>query len=232
MGFQLSDWVYNIVGKGEIAFTSNNFSFFHNVFKSCLLFMCQNEYLWSKELNEWKTISEKNADNGGYQHFLLFPQCLQKLSIFSNGLQNFGLFCNRWILITLNSLPHNSDFKFRPKTETFRKLCGKRRKYHNVFHPVKDRNHHFSYIYPVVCKCFQFGHVQNFVMWLRLNPFANKPCCSTSLLKTLWEKEKLLVTSNFSSSHSVFYQFEIVVCKLFQLGSVQNVLFGKGLTQI
>ena len=24
-------------------------------------------------------------------------------------------------------------------------------------------------------------------------------------LKTLWEKEKLLVTSNFSFSHSVFY---------------------------
>ena len=46
--------------------------------------------------------------------------------------------------------------------------------------------------------------------------------CSTSLLKTLWEKEKLLITSNFSFSHSVFYpfgelpaiffKFEIVVC--------------------
>ena len=31
--------------------------------------------------------------------------------------------------------------------------------------------------------------------------------CSTSLLKTLWEEEKLLVTSNFSFSHSVFYVF-------------------------
>ena len=29
----------------------------------------------------------------------------------------------------------------------------------------------------------------------------------TSLLKTLWEKEKLLVTSNFSFSHHVFYPF-------------------------
>ena len=29
----------------------------------------------------------------------------------------------------------------------------------------------------------------------------------TSLLKTLWEKEKLLITSNFSFSHSVFYLF-------------------------
>ena len=60
--------------------------------------------------------------------------------------------------------------------------------------------------------------------------FPNKPwflrVCSTSLLKTLREKEKLLVTSNFSFSHTVFYPlrelsaifmyFKIVVCKLFQ----------------
>ena len=45
----------------------------------------------------------------------------------------------------------------------------------------------------------------------RVNPFQNKPwflrVCSTSLLKTLWEKEKLLMMSNFSFSHSVFYPF-------------------------
>ena len=45
-----------------------------------------------------------------------------------------------------------------------------------------------------------------------LNPFPYNPwflrVCSTALLKTPWEKEKLLVTSNFSSSHSVFYPFE------------------------
>ena len=29
----------------------------------------------------------------------------------------------------------------------------------------------------------------------------------TNLLKTLWEKEKLLIISNFSFSHSVFYRF-------------------------
>ena len=65
-----------------------------------------------------------------------------------------------------------------------------------------------------------------------INPFQNKPwflhVCSTSLLKTLWEKEKLLVTSDFSFSHSVFYQFaelsaifikfETVVCKGFEFG--------------
>ena len=66
------------------------------------------------------------------------------------------------------------------------------------------------------------------------NPFPNKRwflrVCSTNLLKTLWEKEKLLLTSNFSFSHTVFYpleelfaisvKFEIVICKHFQLGRV------------
>ena len=67
-----------------------------------------------------------------------------------------------------------------------------------------------------------------------LNPFPNKPLllciCQTCLLKTLWEKEKLLVKSNFSFSHSIFYPFgklftifmklKIVVYKLFQIGKV------------
>ena len=67
-----------------------------------------------------------------------------------------------------------------------------------------------------------------------INSFLNKPwflcVCSTSLLKTQWDKEKLLVTSNFSFSHSVFLpfgelsaifiKFEIVICRLFQFGRV------------
>ena len=44
-----------------------------------------------------------------------------------------------------------------------------------------------------------------------LKPFLNKflflRVCCINLLKTPWEKEKLLVTSNFSFSHSVFYPF-------------------------
>ena len=54
--------------------------------------------------------------------------------------------------------------------------------------------------------------------------------CGTSLLKMLCEKEKLLITSNFSSSHSVLYplgkpsiifiKFESVVCKPCQVGSI------------
>ena len=49
------------------------------------------------------------------------------------------------------------------------------------------------------------------------NPFLNKPwflrVCITSLLKTLCEKEKLLIMSNFSFSHSVFYPCRLSVQK-------------------
>ena len=37
--------------KEKMLFTSN-FSFAHNVFKSCLMLICQNEYQWSKGLND------------------------------------------------------------------------------------------------------------------------------------------------------------------------------------
>ena len=80
------------------------------------------------------------------------------------------------------------------------------------------------------------------MFYFLFNLFPSKPwflhVCSISLLKTLWEKEKLLVTSNFSFSYSVFYPFgelsvifitfEIVSCKLFQFGRVYNLSFGKG----
>ena len=111
-----------------------------------------------------------------------------------------------------------------------------------------------------VCRTFcHFHHIQicclqilsiwtyptnlSFGYQLRVNPLPNKPLflrvCSTSFLKTPWEKEKLLVTSNFSFFHGVFYpfrelsanfvKFRIVVFKLFQFGRVQNLSFGKGL---
>ena len=76
---------------------------------------------------------------------------------------------------------------------------------------------------------------------ISINPFPNKPwffrICSTKLLRTLWKKEKLLITRNFSFSDSVFYpsgklsgifiKFEIFVCKLFQIGRVLNLSLGK-----
>ena len=49
----------------------------------------------------------------------------------------------------------------------------------NVFYPIKDRNYHFFYIEFVVCKCFEFGMVQNFVVWEWVKPqcaiFSNVP---------------------------------------------------------
>ena len=55
------------------------------------------------------------------------------------------------------------------------------------------------------------------------NPFPNKPwflrVCSTSLLKTLWGKEKFpTVFYTFGGFYGIFIQFEIVVYKLFQFG--------------
>ena len=116
----------------------------------------------------------------------------------------------------------------------------------------------------VICNFFEFGSLKFVVwekvqykktlQWLTIIVFENGRTLilsqtspgfyvsAVSLLKTLWEKEKLLATSNFSFSRSVFYpfgklsaifiKFKIVVCKLFQSGRVKNLSFGKGLRQI
>ena len=80
------------------------------------------------------------------------------------------------------------------------------------------------------------------ILPLTLSP--NKPwflrVCRPSLLKTLWEKEKLFITTHFSLFRCFFYplgelsaifiKYEIVVCRLFESGWVYNLSFGKGLT--
>ena len=61
-------------------------------------------------------------------------------------------------------------------------------------------------------QCFQKacfpGASKGVIVWEWVNPFPNKTwfltVCSRSIMKTLREKEKLLITSNFSFSHSVF----------------------------
>ena len=82
-----------------------------------------------------------------------------------------------------------------------------------------------------ILTCRGKGHIWKFSI---LEPFL-KPwflcVCSRSLLKTLWEKEKLLVTSNFSFSYSVFltvwrtfcHFHEIQNCRL-QILSIWNSL--------
>ena len=37
---------------------------------------------------------------------------------------------------------------------------------HGVFYSTKEKNCHIRKIYFVVCKCFQFGHIQFFFVWL------------------------------------------------------------------
>ena len=36
---------------------------------------------------------------------------------------------------------------------------------HNVFYPIKEKNHPCSSSYFVICKCFKFGLIQNFVIY-------------------------------------------------------------------
>ena len=63
-------------------------------------------------------------------------------------------------------------------------------------------------------KVFNHQMINTILLVTLINPFPNKPwflrVCSTSLLKTLWEKEKLLVTSNFS-----FSQWFLPICRTF-----------------
>ena len=76
-------------------------------------------------------------------------------------------------------------------------------KYCNVWYEGILRVSQWSHTGPSWLSCFLFPQC--------FFPFPNKPwflrVCSTSLLKTLMEKKKLLVTSNFSFSISVFYPF-------------------------
>ena len=74
------------------------------------------------------------------------------------------------------------------------------------------------------------------------NPFPNKALflhvCSTSLLKTIWEKEKLLIMSNFSFFQSIFYpmgelstissSLKLSSANSFSLGEFKICCSGKG----
>ena len=44
-------WMSRKQWEKEKLLVTSNFSFSHNVFKSCLLLMRQNEYMWNKGLN-------------------------------------------------------------------------------------------------------------------------------------------------------------------------------------
>ena len=108
---------------------------------------------------------------------------------------------------------------------------------HNVFYPIKDRNHYLSFLpFPnqtSILHLHVFCCLQMLSIWASLNlcrlveltclrtspthdsvcfnHFPNNPwflrVCCTSLLKTQWKKERSLIMISFSFSHSVFYPF-------------------------
>ena len=144
------------------------------------------------------------GENDGSHHFLLFPQCFLPCWRQKSSFELLLFFvckCLQW-MVDSEILSFGEDL-----------TCVK----------VKGMS---------ICEGF----------WLTLSQ--TSPCFYVSavqILKTLWKKEKLLVVNNFSFTHSVFlhiwrtlsffFKFEIVVCKLFQFGRVQNLSFGKQLKQ-
>ena len=96
----------------------------------------------------------------------------------------------------------------------------------------------------LVTSIFSFPHIvfKRLLYMGSFNPFPNKPwflrVCYTTLLKTLGKGE-IARNEQFLLFHNVFYLFEelsaisiefkIVVCKLFKIGRVKKLSFGKGL---
>ena len=78
--------------------------------------------------------------------------------------------------VCFNSLPHTHNFQ-QPCLMGLLKTLWEKEKMpvtsifffsHNVFYPIKDRYHHLGNNQFVVCKCFQFGRGQDFVIWQRV----------------------------------------------------------------
>ena len=131
------------------------------------------------------------------------------------------------------------------------KHCGKEVKllkmsnftlFHNVFYAICILKSITATFQLLPSAPLNLGRCQNSVLdWV--SPFPNKPwflcVCSTSLLKTLWEKEQLLIMSNFSFSHSVFHlglentlpfssNLKLSTANSFSLEGSKICRFGKG----
>ena len=116
------------------------------------------------------------------------------------------------LVFSINPFLHIYSFK-HIEEKALGKHCGKGQNcaFHNVLYAICILKSFNSHISVVVGGFFQFRMDSKWCIREWFSPFSNKPwflrVCSTSLSKTLWEKEKLLVRSNFSFSHSVFYPF-------------------------
>ena len=201
-----------------------NFTSFHNVFYAiCIL----------------NTEKKSNHCFSSLQKFYELVNCIRNCRLMIRGLviNKFTEDQHKAInaMLCNNPLPNNKMWNMS-KSNAFadkklhvipmmnrQKHCGKRRKSwlpaFSSFPKMFENNS---------------GLLRIGIVWKQFNPFPNKPCllhvCSTSLLKTPWEKGQLHVTSNFSFSHSVSYlfgelstiviKFKFFVSKLFQFGRV------------
>ena len=110
---------------------------------------------------------------------------------------------------------------------------------HNDYHQSSQRKNWLSQRFEPVTSCSQVSCTFDWATVARqcVNPFPNKPwilcVCSTSLLKTLWEKEKLLIFPSFFSTHlEKFLPFssnlKLSVANSFSFERSEICLLGKG----
>ena len=69
---------------------------------------------------------------------------------------------------------------------------------HSVFYSVRERNRHFSNVQFVVCKCFQYGHVQNFLVWQGLKDHKFLTVLMKKAFENIVGKREMLVIGIFS----------------------------------
>ena len=100
--------------------------------------------------------------------------------------------------VVFNPLTNNTCFY----PVAFRKHCGKGENVAKQYYLPLSKTKHLSDIYSEVCKCFEFGGVQHFVVWLKGKPlrtFYHLLSCST--VTSLVEKE-LDLSYRFSERQS------------------------------
>ena len=153
----------------------SNFSFSHNVSKTCWLLMRQNEYLWSKGLKE---LQESMGRCTGHRHIteILLKTALNTIQSINHSiyptqtnsilnLKNHGLFCCLQTPLILS--PHIDSF-YHIEEKSFGKTQWLKVKllilsnftfFRNVFYAIcilKSCNNHVTI---VVCSFLEFGVV-------------------------------------------------------------------------
>ena len=159
---------------------------------------------WTKKVWNLSTDWHRCASVYTFWNKYISIDCLSIISLTLCQTTNFRLFqtgrvCRQQFQI---------ECKWQKVLHMGRKHCGKR------------RNCSLRGISPfpkVFSKDLCYRHVKTELVWERvninsiLNTFPNKRLflrvCSTSLLKTLWKKEKFFVTSYFFFPHSILYLF-------------------------